>query len=470
MKLGRLDPKPARLAIVALVLLCGAAAAWFGGRRVFAAAPPRPNVILISLDTLRADRLGCYGYPKPTTPELDHFARRATRFEHASTPQGFTLTAHASLATSLYPSVHGVSDTTALPRQAPKLAERLAEAGYRTFGIVDAVPWLSPKFGFERGFDTYEQIEGGARGKITRATQVTGARSERPFYLMLHLFDAHSDMDKTPYESDPEDAATFTSWYQGPYRGCSPSNQCGTQHLIEIQTKGTLPPPEVRQLISDQYDAGVRSMDRALGELFRALEEQGRFEDSIIVVTADHGELLFEHDTVLHGHLWEETLRVPLLVHLPGQTTKRVSDALVSLVDIAPTILELLELPPMKPSQGTSFVGPLHADHAFLRPYVEISIDDRVFGVRSQRWKLFGMHEFHLYDLFADPKESRNLWRDDMIEGPAREMRAALKERRAEAARLREEVGPPLAIEAATKAVRERLKGLGYAGDDDPGH
>lgn len=433
-------------------------------RTSVAAARRSPNVILISLDTLRADRLGCYGYVKPTTPELDRFAQRATRFEHAYTPQGFTLTAHMALATSLYPSVHRVDEQHALPRKAEMISERLDSAGYRTLGIVDSVPWLSPQFGFARGFDVFEQIEGGAAGKHARAVHLLAERDTAPFFLLLHHFDAHSDTEHTPYESAHADAAAFTSWYQGPYQGCSPTGKCGTQHLIEIQTGGELPPPEVRQLISDQYDAGVRSMDRTLGELFRTLEEQGRFEDSIIVVTADHGELLFEHDTVLHGHLWDESLRVPLLVHLPGQTTARVSDALVSLVDVAPTLLDLLELAPMRYSQGTSFADALHADHALTRPIVEISINSAVFGVRDEHWKLFGMGEFHLYDLDADPKETRNLWHDGVVEGPARELRAALREQRARSVKLREEVGPPEPLGAPREGVRDTLHGLGYGG------
>ncbi|MBK7874333.1 MAG: sulfatase [Planctomycetes bacterium] len=464
-----MDPAPhapsrvRRWSVPALLLVVLLAGLLYTSRSVQAGAR-RPNVIVITLDTLRADRLGCYGYPKGTTPELDRFAERATRFEHAYTPQGFTLTAHMSLSTSLYPSVHRVDPQHALPRTVKKLSQRLDEAGYRTIGIVDSVPWMAPEFGFDRGFDRYEQVEGGAREKNVLVEDVLAQPLEAPLYLKLHYFDPHSDDERKPYEATSEDAERFTSWYAGPYDGCSPSGKCGTQHLIEIQTTGMLPDPDVQRLISDQYDAGVRSMDRELGALFRRLEELGRFEDTWIVVTADHGELLFEHGTVLHGHFWDETLHVPLLVHAPGQTTSAVSDALVSLVDIAPTLLDVLGLAPMKPTQGTSFAPALRGQPMDARPPVELAADARTFGVQDARWKIFGMGEFHLYDRVNDPGETTNLWRTDAIEGSARTMREALREQRNEGARLRLHVGPPLAIGAASEETKNTLHGLGYDG------
>lgn len=457
-----------RWGVPALLLLLLLAALPWTLRTVRAAGRP-PNVILITLDTLRADRLGSYGCPRPTTPNLDRFAERATRFTHAYTPQGFTLTAHLSLSTSLYPSVHQVDEKHALPRKVKLLSERLHAAGYRTLGVVDDVPWMAPQYGFARGFDAYEQVHGDAAAKTRLVEELLREPTDAPVYLKLHFFDVHSDAGDTPYEARRDDAELFTSWYQGPYRGCSETGKCGTQHLIEIQTTGRLPDADVRRLITDEYDAGVRTLDRQLGDLLGFLERTGRFDDSIIVITADHGELLFEHDTVLHGHLWDESLHIPLLVHLPGQAHGAVRDDLVSLVDVAPTLLDLLALAPMELSQGTSFAGALRGEAPAERPVVELSANTLVFGVRDTRWKLFGQNEYHLYDLAADPREATNLWRQDRIEGPARVLREALRTQRLAAADLRRVVGAPLPLGTLDDDQRARLDGLGYtSGEDAP--
>ncbi|MHC4839001.1 MAG: sulfatase-like hydrolase/transferase, partial [Planctomycetota bacterium] len=218
-----------------LGLLAGAAAGLLLAPPV---VPSTPSVIIVSLDTLRADRLGAHGSQAGLTPTLDALAAESLRFQRAYTPQPWTLSAHMSLLTGLSPSTHGLDAEQALPEAAVTLAESYREAGYVTVALVDTVAWLHPRFGFERGFQIYRQIEGDVRAKQEQLQLVLDDVGDRPLFLFVHLYDTHSDEHQLPYESEPSIQAQHTDWYTGDFRGCLPDRGCASELLQNLNKLG----------------------------------------------------------------------------------------------------------------------------------------------------------------------------------------------------------------------------------------
>lgn len=376
--------RSAALAGVALVLVPAAALQL---RRVMSGvAASTPNVILISLDTLRADRLGCYGYSVGTTPEIDDFAREAFVFTNAYSPEPFTLTAHMSMLTSLYPSAHGVSSKRALPPDVPTLAARLGRAGYATLAVVDVAYWMSPEFGFDRGFDLYHIMPTYAEAKVDWIFSLLDDLDREPFFLFAHFYEAHSDRQRLPYDSDPEDMEAFAGWYDGAFDGCE-EQLCASLLLFAMKDRGQVLEGADREYLSSLYDAGVHSLDRQLGRLFDGLEQRGLFERSVILLTSDHGEEFFEHGRPMHTQNFAECLRVPFILRPPGGRSGR-SDAVVSLVDVAPTLLAYCGATP-ELTQGVS-LAPLLAGDELERPREHVLIDGRegLLGLHTRRWAL----------------------------------------------------------------------------------
>ncbi|MEN8184047.1 MAG: sulfatase, partial [Myxococcota bacterium] len=262
----------------------------------------RPNVLLITLDTTRRDRLGLYGYERPTSPHLDELASHATVFENAYSTSSWTLPAHASLFTGRYPTSHGMRHdpegsliladaidapegirARSLDAEARTLAEILGDAGYQT-GAVVAGPWLIGSFGLARGFEHYDD-KGVAAGR--RAADVTTSALRwlddvpEPFLLFLNYFDPH-----LPYAPPPAYRRSFL-----------PSD-------VSVNLRSSAQAPSL-------YDAEILYMDEQLGKLFRSLRERGLYDRTLIVVTADHGELLGDRGEWGHErYLWEPLLRV----------------------------------------------------------------------------------------------------------------------------------------------------------------
>jgi arylsulfatase A-like enzyme/Tfp pilus assembly protein PilF len=340
----------------------------------------------VSLDTTRADRLGCYGHAAASTPHLDRWAREGVVFERALTPVPVTLPAHASLLTGLLSHRHGARDNThyRLPEGPETLAGRLAEAGYDTAAVVAAAV-LDRQFGLDRGFGTYDDAVSGERLEVAErdATAVTDralsvARDlTPPFFLFVHYYDPHAD-----YEP---------------------------------------PAPFSERFRSSPYDGEIAYVDQQLGRLRRELQALGRLEDTVVVVTGDHGEGLGEHGEATHGvFLYQSTLHVPLIVVAPGlwPAGTRVRE-MVSLVDVAPTLLELAGLPPAPGLDGRSLAGlvkgapagarwlPLESEYGFNSfGWAPLA------GLTDGRWKWIGAPEPELYDLESDPGEGRNLAAD----------------------------------------------------------
>jgi len=308
---------------------CGAPSREATRRPRFAAG--ELNLVLVTLDTVRADRLPAYGYDGIATPALDALAREGVRFAQAATTVPFTLPAHASMLTGVYPPRHGVRENVgfALGGEPPTVAERLREAGYATAAFVSAFV-LDSRWGIGRGFETYHddfdpQLVASANlaaaqrdgaETVAAATAWLDARpAGRPFFLWLHLYDAHD-----PY---------------------------------------TPPAPYAARYPGRPYEAEIAYVDELVGRFRAALEARGLLAATALAVTADHGEGLGEHREQFHGFfVYDATVRVPLLLRLPGgELAGRVVSTAVSHVDLAPTLLELAGQPPAAGLDGESLLA-----------------------------------------------------------------------------------------------------------------
>jgi arylsulfatase A-like enzyme/tetratricopeptide (TPR) repeat protein len=398
-----------------------AAVAWLTGR-----PPSRPNVLLITLDTTRADALGAYGAPSGSTPVLDALASRSLVFERAWTPVPLTLPAHASILTGLYPRSHGVRRNGAfrLPDGTPTLATLLRDAGYSTAAFVSSVV-LNREFGLAAGFDLYDDLSE-TNEKERRATEVASeaiawlrARPQQPFLLWIHFYDPHA-----PYE----------------------------------------PPSPFRERFVDPYAGEVALVDSELGRVLSALDGEGLSERTVVVVASDHGEDRLQHGEPEHGILlYESVLHVPLLVRLAGPAARgaRIA-ARASLVDVCPTILDVADVPFPSTLQGRPLLRDPEAPRAPQRELLaESTLPASDFGwsplealVRGD-WKLIEAPSPELYDLATDRWETMDLAvrEADLVRG----MRDRL-------AMVRVGLAPPAgsAAHRAGAAARAALEALGY--------
>jgi arylsulfatase A-like enzyme len=411
-------------------------------------APPR-NLLLVSVDTLRADHVSAYGYERETTPNIDAFAAESVLFERAYSHISSTVPAFASVMTSKYPHHHGVIETYnfALGRDENTMAERLAAAGLRTAAFI-GIGILMPRKGLGQGFETYSVAPFEERNYWRPAAQVTDdalawlrANRDHPFFLWVHYFEPHQPYDIVPAE------------YLERFRSAA-----APQTLEALKTTPAV--YERRRQIIDRYDGALAWVDHQVGRLLRGLEEHGLRDRTMIVFTADHGEGLGEHG--LHGHvlqIYEPLVHVPLVVHVPGNVPGRVSRN-VEHVDVLPTVLHKLGVEGAASLDGR--VLPLDgAAHASRDAFAETWVQGkgRKVMINDGRWKLilsdpgFGNGTRELYDLGADPLEL-----DDVA---ARE-----PERAAELeARLRAWMaGPPVGHQFIGHGDQERamLRALGY--------
>jgi len=344
------------------------------------------RVILISIDTCRADHLSCYGYYRRTTPNIDAIARQGVLFDNAISPVPLTLPAHSSMLTGTIPSYHGVHDNDGykLDRSYLTLAEILAQAGFTTGAIVSAFV-MDSQFGLDQGFESYndkfeEELEGNlivqrGGGEVSRfaVDWLTGHRKEK-FFLFLHYYDPHAK-----YEP-PE---PFFSRYR-----------------------------------DSLYAGEVAYTDYCIGRVIKKLKELGLYDSSLIIITSDHGEMLGEHKELTHGYfIYQGAVKVPLIFKLPAQASLGRINSLVGLVDIVPTVCGLLGLDVPAGLQGKDLSpyfqeGPSPA--AERRLYCESLTPTKydanpLFGVVTGRFKYIYTTKPELYDLVNDPCETDNL-------------------------------------------------------------
>jgi arylsulfatase A-like enzyme len=451
------------------------------------------NVVLVSIDSLRADHVRSYGYARETTPTLDRIAAEGALFESVVAESTWTLPSHVTMLTGVGSLVHRVDQFAGarLDDAFATLAERFQAAGYATEGIYSG-PYLHPLFGFGRGFERYEGVLGDvsldgeidleepdAGRKIMRANSrahrtVTSPeiskravdfldrRDDRPFFLFLHYFDVHYD-----YVPPEELWRRFDPDYQGSLRGENYRRNDAIHRGMD--------PRELSHVVA-RYDGEVLFTDRHIGAVIDALERKGLKDDTLVVITSDHGEEFFEHGNKGHGQtLMDETLLVPLIVRLPGRIPSglRLREQ-VRHLDIAPTVLSLAGLKSELPGQdlepaltGGGRVPPLGAVSVLRRSGDWLSFREPGFKYVVHRAPS-GETEL-LYDLTRDPGEKEPRGADASGSGPSVEsilrLRSELdrEERFADALR-GGKISPDAGVELP-EDVLERLRALGYTAE-----
>lgn len=417
----------------------------------FSKTESRPNVILISIDTLRADHLHGYGYGPETSPTLDNLMRRGSSFSAAISSAPWTLPSHVSLLTSLYPHSHGViSESLALNDDVATLPALLKKAGYRTAGFT-TMPHLSPRHGFGRGFDAYMCEEVPAPTALERALRWVDGIGAEKFFVFIHLFDVHSDYD--PSERFLE---MFEESYAGDVDGKGKTLYRIRDGELELSTE------DLRHLIA-LYDAEIRQLDNNIGMFFAAMESRGLLGDTVVIVTSDHGEEFLDHGGVLHGQtLYDELVRIPLIIAGPGVPEGKSVNKQVQAIDIMPTILDLCGVGIPFEAQGRSLVplmrgqDPEWTEVAFIEADWRNRKHDIKRAIRTGRYKLYydrlsGSEE--LYDLVADPGEKNNILEThpEIADPLRKQLRQWMATDR----------GRPVPIELTEKET-ERLRALGY--------
>jgi arylsulfatase A-like enzyme/Flp pilus assembly protein TadD len=398
------------------------------------AAPQPPNVVFITIDTLRADHLGCYGYKEIRTPNLDGLAADGIRFERAYTSVPVTLPSHSVMFTGTYPTLNGMHDFSGnkLGPNQTTLASVLKDAGYSTGAVIGSAV-LDSRFGLNRGFDFYydhfdfsrlqesnlDEMERPGNLVADEALAWLEKNSQKKFFLWMHLYDPHH-----------------------PYRP---------------------PEPFATEYKDRPYDGEIAFADAQAGRVIDFLKQKGVYRNTIVVLTGDHGEGLGEHGEKTHGFfIYNSTLHVPLIVHLPGKSAKTIS-SVVNLADVMPTILESLKLGIPSQAQGKSLLPMLAKNPVEERNvYAETFLPRLHFNwselrsVENQKYHFIDAPKAELYDLSKDPGETQNLFA---------QKKAVSEEMRGLLTRLIKQYseGQELAEKSnLDPAMAERLRSLGY--------
>ena len=402
--------------------------------------PSERSVVLVTLDTTRADRLGVYGGTAVPTPNLDRIAREGAMFESAMAQAPLTLPSHAAIFTGRYPSALGVrhNGIYRLPESATTLAERLRDAGFKTAGFVSAFV-MQRGFGIEQGFDFFDDVP---------VDRYQGTRDR--------LFEAQRSADDVNAQAfrwldDNAGQGRFFLWvqYYDPHVPYDP------------------PEKEGRELSGSGYDREISYVDACFGDLVNRLEQEDLLDSVVLVVAGDHGEGLGDHGEKTHGvFLYEESLRVPFFIRAPGLVPSgRLVEGPVELVDLTPTVLDLLELPPLERAGGSSLVPRIEGedDGSGARAFAETYMPRLDYGwselaaVRDGRWKFVQAPTPELYDLRDDPGERLNLFYEETERGER--MAAAVAEWLATVADPSAEGEASRTLSADEEA---RLRSLGY--------
>ena len=440
----KLRQRRARRTPLAVLLLC--AAAGCGGE----SERPDYNVILVSIDTLRADHVGAYGYQRQTTPYVDEFASGSVLFTEAVAPAPQTLPSHASIFTSLIPSHHGglANFRFKLSEDAVTMAEILKDHGYATVSFNDGGV-MSESFGFSQGFDLYDSTPRKSEfsTRVAPAKEWLSRHRDRPFFLFLHSYEVH-----LPLAPGAAYLELFDSGYSGPL-----PDYLGGKVLRGIRD-GDIEITEAElEHIIDLYDATIRSMDAAFQDLIVFLFEADLLENSLIVFTSDHGEEYGERGRIaVHGPtLFDEVLLVPLIIRFPeGLFASTVVDAQVRSIDILPTVLDVLGIEAPIRFDGTSLVDLVRSGTDRHLPALSEARSGTLASLRDGSWKVIrGERTVKLFDLQNDPSETSDLSSDNPAEG---ERLRALLEHILESQR---RVSTP--HEPDDEAVKQ-LKALGY--------
>ncbi len=489
------SPKTART-FVALGALCalGAIAITSCGAKERARRDgDPPNIVIFLIDTLRADRLGAYGYERDTSPEFDALVSSSVLFTEANAAAPWTLPSVVSLMVSSFLSEHGVArDRDVVDPTTPTLATRAQELGFTTASYYEN-PYAGPLSGLDRGFDLCLQVEKNRPGAEELSDWLDIAPDD-PFFVYLHnalphdpYFPEREHLERFGSVSDEEAARIWQIQkdYRALTRGNRPGQRNGREDTSPLQTKHMDELASRVDAINALYDGEVRQIDQIIGEVVDVLKARGAWNDTIFVVVSDHGEEMGEHGGWEHDHsVYEELVRIPLLIHFPNDefAGTRV-DSPVSLIDVMPTLLDYLGATEfVEQCSGSSVLDAIRAGQQasgtprvtayrfnlkkFYAPFDAVRGDENIV-VRDGTWKGIwnvGRDTFELYDLAADRDETHDVASDH----PERvaELRAVAEARRARDAKLREGRTVPQR-EPLTADERAKLEGLGYIGGSE---
>ena len=442
------------------------------------------NVVLISMDTVRADRLGVYGHTLPTSPNVDRLAASSVVFENAISQSAWTLPAHGSMMTGLYPSRLGVTEYPA-KRSLPKvrmLADEFRRAGYATAAFTGG-GFVAAHFGFDRGFDVYSSDGRRFEHNIDEALSWLRQNNERRFFLFLHGYDAHR-----PYYSSPEDKTAI---------GLSGSR---TADQRKFCTKNNRVRPDDIDVISRYYDASIRHGDSTVGRFLEELETSGLMERTVVLVTSDHGEEFYEHGNCDHVRfLYREVVGVPYILHVPvlASEPRRIADVVPASISVARTLLEIAGVSTDMP--GVSLEPMLHGEPSPVRAvfsetdsppgsngsrgattamtnarhrlisYLDEGTDEGYDAVKD-REERFVLPESHpVYQL----RSTLRAWHSTLVQGDTRTWRRSVAAAESQAETKTGKVAPaetPLPDDAGDEGalppgIREQLESLGYLDD-----
>jgi arylsulfatase A-like enzyme len=447
-----------------------------GGRATSAEPDDRPNIVLVTFESLRADHVGCYGYERDTTPAIDALSKEGITFDNAYSVTSWTLASHATIFTGLYPTAHKVvAHNHMLDDSYTTLAELLGQAGYQTAGFVSG-PFLRTTHNLNQGFEIYDDSIANPKGNQAAHGDVTNPRMEklvsdflsgqrdkaRPFFLFLYLWDPHYDyIPPEPYDKKfvPADAeAVEVRGYEE--RGIV------TEDINRNQLA----------YVVSQYDGEVLWTDALLGRLWKQLRDLGLWENTAVVLTADHGESFFEHGKKGHkNNLYVEELHVPLVVKLPGPPAAARDTRIVNLIDLFPTVLDIADTAANQPHQGRSLLAP--PPESAKPTYFELqemwfSVNRVTRQVRAQGnmwyavrlgdYKLVNVQNkdiWELYDLASDPAELEPLGAEHNDKRDA--LRKLLETHNANMRQLASDWGQAQPARLSPEDLR-RLEALGY--------
>lgn len=382
---------------------------------------PPSLILLISVDTLRADHLGCYGHSRPTSPQLDAFAETATLYSTVRSTSPWTLPSHASLFTGLYPFEHGArtfkieeqdgttfTEVGKLSEHHRTLAEELKAIGFRTVGFAANVAFLNDRFAISQGFDEFDSEGARCRVMNRRVMQWFAQAPAEPTFLFINYMDTHRPYNNRPMPGFPD------------LSNQPPSGEVMKKLYRAILGNSGKDSKRLLKLLKDQYDLSIANLDDALGKLFDFLRTLDRFEDALIVVTSDHGEFFGEHQLIEHSKdIYEAVLRIPLIIKFPHQTKGRVVAQPISLARVPQLIYQAAGLTPT-PATAAFHVTPTGRPLLVQNYYSRKKDLKATWGQRFNRarsalyWEDYkyiqssdGAHE--LFDLKNDPGELQNL-------------------------------------------------------------
>ncbi len=475
----------------------------------------RLNVVVIGVDTLRADALGCYGAPGDSSPHLDRLAESGSRFTQATTAAPWTLPSFLSAFTGLYPEAHGVTDhQKRLAASHVTLAEALRDAGYETVGITGG-GYVGAQHGIQDGFDSYHPRSPTRKFKdrVPIALDWLRRRGEGPFFLFLHAYDVH-----VPYA--PDTRPDPPPGYEPPHPAMADLilKRLAANQPIDPLTPGQVqtayltldhprtsdfrrsfhrwsatlrPPLDVQWTRSADFDneiawahtcyqAEVREMDQQVGLLLDALDAAGRLDDTLVLVVSDHGEAFMEHGKLDHGHIDEVVTRVPWIVHVPpawrgNGDCPTVIDAPVRTIDLFATVLDYCGLEIPRTVQGRSLRPLLDGDELPPEPAAcfqhVVGDADPAISIRFKEWKLLtggkeGRNGDRLFHLGEDPAEREDrIAREPERAEELRRMLATLRRRCRLIASLHD--GGAVRLDEAARRELIELGYVGHVGDED---